>query len=137
MEQCEDIEDVSTDTGNGSDSGSSIASAPSIAVDDGLAPAEVEPGDLYDEFAMECDPVPAVAGHTTRVLDGPSTSADDIEMGDLVPSDSEDEARPPLIDSDSEDDRPVRKSCLRAASSVPVMPTIKSRRRRQRYMFKK
>ena len=138
LEHSEVLDEVSTDTGYTSDACSSVVSAPTVTIDDELAPAVVEPWDMYDEFALECDAVPSVAGHTTNVTDGvPTCSAtvtDDDELNELGASDSDEGCPHSLVDSSSDEEggRPKRTCRLRTSPSVPAMPTSKSRRRRHR-----
>ena len=54
LEQFDELEDVSTDTGAGSDSCTSVATPGVQATADELAPLEVEPWGAYEEFVMEC-----------------------------------------------------------------------------------
>ena len=116
---------------------------------------EVDPWDMYEAYVLECNPVPAVAGHTVQLIDAPDiTPKGDVNVDDLGDSDGEE---PPILhNSSEEEDVPIRRKprqyrrhrkrgdssassgsssddvSVRASRPVPSMPTVRERNHRHR-----
>ena len=123
LELCDELDEVSTDTGAESD-GSAAPSLASVAYDDGMAPLQVDPWDAYEEFAADHTlDAPAVAGRAVRLVQQPSSS-DEVNLADIVPSGSEDEGGSEAGRSDA---LPTGDNVF-----VPTMPTVSRHRNKHR-----